>query len=138
VRADAVALPFSGTLGTVLLDAPCSSLGTLRRDPDIRWRRAPADLERFASLQRDMAEDAMRATTPRGRVVYATCSSEPEENEALVAGLTTGTGWRVVPAATLPLPGRLSELVAPEGWIRTLPHRHGLDAFFVAVLERDG
>lgn len=134
IRADAAALPFAGGLGSVLLDAPCSGLGTLRRDPDLRWRRGPDDLERLAAAQHRMVVDAMRAVGRDGMVVYATCSSEPEENEALVAGLAADTGWIVAPADALALPGRVASLVSAEGWVRTLPHRHQLDAFFVAVL----
>lgn len=134
LRADAEALPFSGSLGGVLLDAPCSGLGTLRRDPDVRWRRQPDDLPRLAARQRAMLIETMQAVGPDGRVAYATCSSEPEENEHLIAEVTSATGWRVLSATALPLPGRVPELVTPEGWVRTLSHRHHLDSFFVAIL----
>jgi len=134
LRADAEALPFAGSMGAVLLDAPCSGLGTLRRDPDVRWRRTPADLEQLAARQRAMLVEALRAVRPGGLVAYATCSSEPEENEFLVSEVAVTTGWRILPASSLRLPGRVADLVAPEGWVRTLPHRHQLDAFFVALL----
>ena len=134
VQADATALPFTGTLGSVLLDAPCSGLGTLRRDPDVKWRRTPDDLTRLAAAQHAMIDEALRVVGRDGVVVYATCSSEPEENEALVqAGVATGR-WHVVDARQVELPGRVAELVAPEGWVRTLPHLHQLDAFFAAIL----
>ena len=84
--ADAAALP-AGTFDCVLVDAPCSGLGTLRRDPDIRWRRREGDLEPLAASQRRMLQHAAEAVAPGGRLVYATCSSEPEENEAVADGL---------------------------------------------------
>lgn len=135
VQADACALPFTGSLGTVLIDAPCSGLGTLRRDPDVRWRRSPADLPGFVDVQRAMLREALQAVGPQGRVVYATCSSEPEENEQLVIEVTRASGWTIANLHTAALPGRLPEAIAPEGWLRTLPHRHGLESFFAAVLE---
>ncbi len=86
VRADAAAgLPFPAVFDLVLLDAPCSGLGTLRRDPDIRWRRTEADLPALADAQLAMLMQAASAVRPRGRLVYSTCSSEPEENELVVA-----------------------------------------------------
>src|SRR4029453_18025382 len=78
-------LPFAATFDAVLVDAPCSGLGTIRRDPDIRWRRQEKDL---AALARDQLALLMRAADvvrPGGRLVYATCSSEPEENDGVVA-----------------------------------------------------
>ena len=75
-------LPFRPAFDCVLVDAPCSGLGTLRRDPDIRWRRAPEDLAEFAAAQlRDARARRAAPCGPGGRLVYATCSSEPEENE---------------------------------------------------------
>jgi 16S rRNA (cytosine967-C5)-methyltransferase len=136
VRLDATSLPFADTLGMVLLDAPCSGLGTLRRDPDVRWRRTPDDLASFAAVQRAMLREAMTAVRVGGRVVYATCSSEPDENEDLVADVVRESGWRLVDLQQTSLPGRLHEAIAPQGWLRTLPHQHGLEAFFAAVLER--
>lgn len=136
LRLDARALPFAGTFGTVLVDAPCSGLGTLRRDPDLRWRRAPEHLADFVTLQRAMLREAMTAVRPGGRVVYATCSSEPEENEDLVVDVVRESDWTLIDLRQSPLPGRLPEAIAPQGWLRTLPHRHGLEAFFAAVLER--
>src|SRR5262249_35001822 len=85
VQADLLSpLPFSQRFDTVLVDAPCSGLGTLRRDPDIRWRRREADLRSFATAELIMLKHAADAVAPGGRLIYATCSSEPEENEAVV------------------------------------------------------
>src|SRR5205085_3097499 len=77
-------LPFSQPFDCVLVDAPCSGLGTLRRDPDIRWRRRESDLPGLAAAQRQMLAQAAGVVRSGGRLVYATCSSEPEENEAVV------------------------------------------------------
>jgi 16S rRNA (cytosine967-C5)-methyltransferase len=136
VRADARGgLPFRAAFDLVLLDAPCSGLGTLRRDPDIRWRRQPADLESLADAQVEMLSEAARVVRPGGRLVYSTCSSEPEENELVVERfLRAHPGF-------LPAPG---DLLAPEvrpfvgddGYFRTLPFRDRLEAFFAAMLVK--
>lgn len=81
----ASALPFrSGAFDEVFIDAPCSGLGTIRRDPDIRWKRAPTDLASFAATQQGLLNRAADLVCLGGHVVYSTCSSEPEENEAVV------------------------------------------------------
>lgn len=136
LQADARALPFTGTLGTLLIDAPCSGLGTLRRDPDVRWRRHPGDLVVLAATQRAMLEEGMRAVRDGGRVVYATCSSEPEENESVVGAAVESGACRVVHLHTVGLPARLPDAVTAQGWLRTTPFAHGLESFFAAVLER--
>ena len=71
----------------VLLDAPCSSTGTIRRHPDVPWLKQPADVEKLAGLQRRLIERAVVLTKPGGTLVYCTCSLEPEEGEAIVNGL---------------------------------------------------
>ena len=103
----------------VLLDAPCSGLGTLRRDPDVRWRRSEADL---AAARRGAAADARgrrACSRPGGRLVYATCSSEPEENEDVVAAFLAGGAFR--PVAPRDLPAPVQPLVNAAGHLRTLP-----------------
>ncbi|HXE80647.1 MAG TPA: 16S rRNA (cytosine(967)-C(5))-methyltransferase RsmB [Vicinamibacterales bacterium] len=135
------ALPFTACFDVVLLDAPCSGLGTLRRDPEIRWRRQPEQLPVFASAQLRMLEHAAAAVKPGGRLVYATCSSEPEENEEVMeAFLRTHSAFRPLdPAAVRALlPGRAASLVNEHGHLRTWPFEHGLEAFFGAVLVRQG
>jgi 16S rRNA (cytosine967-C5)-methyltransferase len=95
----ATALPFKVKFDRILVDAPCSGTGTLARNPEIKWRLRQTDLERFAGLQRKILEHALPHLKPGGRLVYATCSLEREENEDIVMGL---------PAASthLRLPGR--------------------------------
>ncbi len=80
-------LPFSAKFERILVDAPCSGTGTLDRNPEIKWRLRPEDLPRFAALQRQILQNALAQLQPEGRLVYATCSLEREENEEIVAGL---------------------------------------------------
>jgi 16S rRNA (cytosine967-C5)-methyltransferase len=136
-RFDAEALPFGPVFDRVLVDAPCSGLGTLRRDPDIRWRRTASDLPALAGRQRRMLERAAAALRPGGCVVYATCSSEPEENEEVVAAfLSSHPDFRVeAPGQGDTEVARLAPLLTPEGFLATRPHLHGLEAFFAAVLR---
>ncbi len=113
-------LPFAEkTFDLILIDAPCSGLGTVRRDPDIRWRRTPEDLPRFARAQRDLLTSAADLVKPGGVLLYSTCSSEPEENEDVVASF---------------LDARPD--FSQRQTHQTLPFRDGLEAFFGAVLER--
>ena len=132
-------LPF-GSAGSafdcVLVDAPCSGLGTLRRDPDIRWRRRESDLPQLAAAELTMLQHAAEHVAPGGRLVYATCSSEPEENEDVAdAFLATAPGFIALHAGQAT--ARLAEaLIDRRGHLRTQPHLHGLEAFFGAVFER--
>ena len=121
VRIDATQpLPFGAVFDRVLLDAPCSGLGTIGRDPDVKWAREPDALPRFAATERAMLAQAAAAVAPGGRLVYATCSSEPEENADVVNAFLTD------------LPAFHRESADLE----TRPDRDGLDAFFAAVLVR--
>jgi 16S rRNA (cytosine967-C5)-methyltransferase len=144
IRADARGgLPVQPVFDRVLVDAPCSGLGTLRRDPDIKWRRDASDLPALAHEQRAILRQAMGAVRPGGRLVYATCSSEPEENEEVVdAVLALEPRFRMVhlgredspdiPAALFP--ASLRPFVDERGAFRTLPFRDGLEAFYAAVI----
>lgn len=137
VQADLSApLPFAPRFSTVIVDAPCSGLGTLRRDPDIRWRRAERDLAPLAEAQRRMLGNAAAVVRPGGRLVYATCSTEPEENEAVAAWfLQIFADFRAVPAGEVH-PGLSPDLVDAHGHLRTEPDRHHLEGFYGAVFER--
>lgn len=127
-------LPFTTTFDCVLLDAPCSGLGTLRRDPDIRWRRSVEDLERLAATQVQMLGRAADVVIPGGRLVYATCSSEPEENEAVVTRfLAKHRDFTLVPER---MPARLGRFITGEGHFRTFPFRDQLEPFFAAMLVK--
>ena len=137
VQADVTApLPFNAPFSTVIVDAPCSGLGTLRRDPDIKWRRDAEALQAFAAAQRTMLEHAAAAVAPAGRLVYATCSSEPEENEQVAAAfLEAHPAFKPV-RADAAHSAIARELVDDRGHLRTEPDRHGLELFFGAVFER--
>ena len=129
-------LPFRQPFDCVLVDAPCSGLGILRRDPDIRWRRREDDLPALAAAQLVMLQRASDVVAPGGRLVYATCSSEPEENESVAAAfLATTPAFSGVDLRRedKPVP---SEVIDDSGHLRTHPHLHGLEAFFGAVFER--
>jgi 16S rRNA (cytosine967-C5)-methyltransferase len=129
-------VPFASIFDRVVVDAPCSGLGTVRRDPDIRWRRTEADLAGFAAYQRTLLTRAARTVAPGGRLVYATCSSEPEENEQIVdAFLAEHPGFRLVDAREID-EARLAPVTDARGMLRTLPFAHGLEAFFAAALVR--
>jgi 16S rRNA (cytosine967-C5)-methyltransferase len=130
------ALPFQPVFDRVLVDAPCSGLGTLRRDPDLKWSRREDQLASFATMQLTMLVRAAASLCPGGSLVYATCSSEPEENDEVVDRfLSSDARFTLVPASVSRLTGG-AVLVDSRGFLRTLPFAHGLDAFFAAVLVR--
>ena len=139
-RAADVARPLSSGLveprfDRVLVDAPCSGLGTLRRNPDARWRIHPSDPARLADTQRWLLRNAAAALRPGGVLVYSTCTLLPEENEAVVEGfLRDSSGFAPSPAASAP--SALRALQDERGFVRTLPHRHDCDGFFAARIER--
>lgn len=135
VRADVSGvLPFAAAFDCVLVDAPCSGLGTIRRDPDIRWRRTPADFERLTATQSAMLGRAADVLLPGGRLIYATCSSEPEENEEVVARfLAVHPDFAPAPER---IPSTLARFVTADGYFRTLPFRDQLEPFFAAMLVK--
>ena len=127
-------LPYRPVFDAVVLDAPCSGLGTLRRDPDLKWSRTEGDLPALAAAERLMLEQAAGVVGPGGRLVYATCSSEPDENEAVAEAFLTGhPEFLPVPVC---LDGPAAALVNARGHLVTLPFRDGLDAFFAAIFVR--
>ena len=128
------ALPFGPRFDAVLVDAPCSGLGTIRRDPDIRWRRREQDLPVLAGEQVGLLTRAADVVKPGGRLVYATCSSEPDENDAVVAAfLASRSDFRRV---RLQASATLEHVIDKEGFFRTTPPEHGLEAFFAAAMVR--
>jgi 16S rRNA (cytosine967-C5)-methyltransferase len=131
-------LPFlDESFDRILVDAPCSGLGTVRRDPDIRWRRQPGDFAALAATQLDLLTRVSPLVAHGGRLVYSTCSSEPEENEDVVrAFLARHPDFSLVPLPEIDgLPPQLIPLATSEGFLQTTP-LHGLEAFFGAVLQR--
>lgn len=127
----ALDLPFEEKFDRVLVDAPCSGTGTLRRNPEIKWRLAPQDIDRLSQLQTALLGRAARMVAPRGRLVYSTCSIETEENEEVIRRfLESDSTFRLIEPRAHP------SLITDENFIRTFPHRHNSDGFFAAVMER--
>jgi 16S rRNA (cytosine967-C5)-methyltransferase len=131
VVADGRYPPFR-TVDAVLLDAPCTGTGTLRRHPDGRWRLTETDLAALVRLQQDLLDRAATLVKPGGRLIYSTCSLEPEENELQVERLL---GLR--PDFQLEAPGTtIDETMLNDGFLTVLPQRHGVDGAFAACLRR--
>jgi 16S rRNA (cytosine967-C5)-methyltransferase len=135
-------LPFSETFQRILLDAPCSGTGTLARNPEIRWRLQPEDLARAHCRQMAMLRGALAQLKRGGRLVYATCSLEPEENEQAVReAISHDADVRIVPGHEALMPwlrqdATIANLFDSEGFFRTFPPESGTDGFFAAVLQR--
>jgi 16S rRNA (cytosine967-C5)-methyltransferase len=124
-------LPLEEKFDRVLVDAPCSGTGTLRRNPEIKWRLAPEDIKRLSQIQTALLDRAARAVAPRGRLVYSTCSMEREENEEVIQRfLESDSAFRLIEPQAHP------DLVTDEKFVRTFPHRHNTDGFFAAAMER--
>ncbi|SDG61051.1 RsmB/NOP family class I SAM-dependent RNA methyltransferase [Klenkia brasiliensis] len=117
----------------VLLDAPCTGLGALRRRPEVRWRRTPEDVAPLAALQQELLTAALDAVRPGGVVAYVTCSPHTAETVDVVASVTGRDDVEVLPVAPL-FPGVPD--AARGGALQLWPHRHGTDAMFVALLRR--
>ncbi len=125
-----------GGFDRVLVDAPCSGLGTLRRNVDARWRVDPADPERLAETQGSLLASAAAVLRPGGVLVYSTCTLLPEENEGIVrAFLEASPQFALAPPDAREAPG-LSEVLDGEGLMRCLPHRHDTDGFLAARIVR--
>jgi 16S rRNA (cytosine967-C5)-methyltransferase len=117
----------------VLVDAPCSNLGVVRRNPEVKWRRQPSDLAVASRRQSEILRAAATMVRPGGRLVYATCSLEPEENDAVARAFLAATpDFRADPPDHFPLP------LDADGWLRCLPHRHGTDGFSAVRFRRSG
>ena len=136
----------AGKIDRVLVDAPCSGLGTLRRNPDLKWRQSPQAVQELQARQRAILAAAARLLKPGGRLVYATCSLLAAENEAVVQEFTARSEREGRSFEPLPVLGllqavqvpRAAELVDGAGgaWLRLLPHRHHTDGFFAAAWQR--
>jgi 16S rRNA (cytosine967-C5)-methyltransferase len=137
LTADATKSPWpDGSFDRVLLDAPCSGLGALRRRPEARWRKSEADLKELTALQRDLLRAALAAVRPGGVVAYVTCSPVPAETNGVVAdvaGARPDVEILDAPAVLPQVPGTRS---AGPLFVQLWPHRHGTDAIFIALLRR--
>lgn len=125
----------AGLFDRILVDAPCSGLGALRRNPDARWRIRATDLPQLAKVQRAILESAASVLSPGGSLVYSTCTVTAEENEDVVRGfMATRANWSI--ALRDAAPAEMQELIDDEGFLRLLPHRHDMDGFFAVRLIR--
>lgn len=127
---------FQGVFDRVLLDAPCSGLGVLRRNPDTKWSMSPSRFEHYREKQKRFLHTLSSALKPSGTLVYSVCSIEPEENEEVVKDFlnqhpkfdrVSSPDW---------FSERLRSFVDREGYLRTFPHRHHMDSFFAVCLKR--
>ncbi len=132
---DAKVKRLAGKIDRVLVDAPCSGMGTLRRNPDVKWRQQPEGIAELTEKQASILDGAARLVKFGGRLVYATCSLLDEENEGIVQGfLASHPDFELVPMHKV-----LAEQRIPldmGDYLKMLPHKHGTDGFFAAVLER--
>jgi 16S rRNA (cytosine967-C5)-methyltransferase len=127
-------VPLEGGFDRVLVDAPCTGLGALRRRPEARWRRSPEDLPALTALQRGLLERALEVTRPGGLVLYATCSAHIAETEAVVQGVARWRG-EVLPISELPGMGLPADALSGPH-VRLWPHRHDTDGMFAALIRR--
>lgn len=148
-HADASTIDDESTYDLVLADVPCSGTGTLARNPEIRHRLAPADFARQSDRQSAILAAAIRAARPGARIVYSTCSLEPEENEEVMAAILA----RIPSARVLPIAAvltkmesaailatgaaeKLRDALTAEGYLRLIPGAFGTDGFFIAAIEK--
>lgn len=134
----------AGKIDRVLVDAPCSGIGTLRRNPDLKWRQTPQSVEEMGIKQVAILESAARLVKAGGRLVYATCSFLPQENEAIAQTFSAAhSDFEALPVAEI-----LTGLKVPDApalcsggtdghlYLRLWPHRHATDGFFAAVWQK--
>ncbi|MEO8154896.1 MAG: RsmB/NOP family class I SAM-dependent RNA methyltransferase [Rhizobacter sp.] len=130
----------AGKIDRVLVDAPCSGLGTLRRNPDLKWRQSPQSVEELRVKQAAILESAARLLKPGGRLVYATCSLLEAENESIANAFSEAhaSDFKLLAVAPLLEKAHVSEArdLVRGDFLRLWPHRHGTDGFFAAVWER--
>ncbi|UBF23721.1 16S rRNA (cytosine(967)-C(5))-methyltransferase [Kovacikia minuta CCNUW1] len=125
---------FIGQCDRVLVDAPCSGLGTLHRHADARWRQTPDSVKELATLQTELLKQTAEWLKPGGILVYATCTLHPTENEIVIQTfLNQHCTWQIEPPAPNSPPAAFA---SPEGWIKVWPHQHGMDGFFMVRLKK--
>ncbi|MEO0456298.1 MAG: 16S rRNA (cytosine(967)-C(5))-methyltransferase [Cyanobacteria bacterium P01_A01_bin.114] len=124
---------FAKTADRVLLDVPCSGLGTLHRHADARWRQSPGSVKDLVQLQKELLAHTATWVKPGGVLVYSTCTLHPDENEGQIQYfLATHPGWMIeAPKSDSPA----AQFVEPEGWVKVWPHRHDMDGFFMVKLK---
>ncbi len=130
---DATILPYREEFDKVLIDAPCSGLGTIQKNPDIKWRRTEEDVEEFHYLQLNILSACVGYLKPGGLLVYSTCTIDRRENEDVISEFLAefGSEFEVEPPVE-----KYRPFLTEGGFIRTFPHRHGMDGSFAALLRR--
>jgi 16S rRNA (cytosine967-C5)-methyltransferase len=122
----------------ILVDAPCSGLGVIRRLPELKWRRRPADLARLSCLQLELLGAAAALLRPGGLLLYSVCTFEPEETAAVADAFSAAhPRFRLEPLDFLLPPALREDGSAAPGGIFIYPHRHGMDGFFMALWRKD-
>jgi 16S rRNA (cytosine967-C5)-methyltransferase len=145
IAGDARTIPFASTFDRILADVPCTGTGTLARNPEIKWRLRPEDIDRMQAYQREIVTAAMRQVARGGQLVYSSCSLEPEENQAVIEkALQASSCFHLRdmrdPLSKLRKEGAL--VCSPDSlvqgpYLRTIPGVHPCDGFFAALLERE-
>ncbi|WP_026082806.1 16S rRNA (cytosine(967)-C(5))-methyltransferase [Mastigocladopsis repens] len=127
-------LPYQNTAHRVLVDAPCSGLGTLHRHADARWRQTPETVEELSVLQKELLSQTSSFVKPGGILVYSTCTLHPKENEEVVSSfLAENPNWEIEPPS---VDSPASAYSTPQGWIKVLPHQQNMDGFFMVRLQQ--
>ncbi len=130
-------LSFMKTADAVLIDAPCSGFGTLRRHPDIRWNKTFEQVRALSEMQYNLLKNAARHIKPGGILVYSTCSIEPIENEKVVQRFLADFPMWTIENAKDFLPDVPPSVITPQGFVQTFPHEHGVDGAFAARLQKE-
>ncbi|MDZ8033361.1 16S rRNA (cytosine(967)-C(5))-methyltransferase [Nostoc sp. DedSLP04] len=126
---------FQNTADRVLLDAPCSGLGTMHRHADARWRQTPESVRELSVLQRELLTHTSTFVKPGGVLVYATCTLHPAENEQVISAfLADSPQWQIESPIGVELPDSTDS--APQGWFKLWPHRQDMDGFFMVRLRK--
>jgi 16S rRNA (cytosine967-C5)-methyltransferase len=128
--------PDPGAFDRVLVDAPCSGTGAIQKNPDTKWRLKPGDFERYPARQLEILDRVAGHVMINGTLVYATCSIEPEENSRVIERFLQTHLNFAIQRPDMTAISDAQSLLTPEGWMATLPHRHGMEGFFAAVLKR--
>jgi len=132
VQGDAFRPPFRQKFDKILIDAPCSGLGTIQKNPDIKWRRSYESLFEFQNLQLNLLESLSKLVLPGGELIYSTCTIDPAENEEVVQKFLKNQGGRfeIAPPAK-----KLPDFISEGKYIRTFPHIHKMDGSFAARVK---
>jgi len=132
IAADAKHFP-AASADKVLLDAPCSGLGVMRKKPDLRWRKSEEGIRELVFLQRKLLKEAARLLKPGGHLIYSTCTMAPEENENMIHEFLQNNPQFETPST---LNRFIPQVVTSDGFIKTWPHRHNMDGSFAAIMVK--